>query len=74
MLTRKFFLAKTLLTPKFFIKKIMLTPKFKNCLLMLICLTGGIFIKKILSPYSLSKKIRIFARYVIQQKPNNINP
>lgn len=56
MLTRKFFFIKNMLTPKFFIKKIMLTPKFKNCLLMLICLTGGIFIKKILSPYSLFQK------------------
>ncbi len=75
MLTRKFFLAKTLLTPKFFIKKIILTPKFKNCLLMLICLMGENFIKKISFPiFSLSKKFRIFARYVINKKPNNINP
>lgn len=30
MLTRKFFLAKTLLTPKFFFQKTLLTPKKKQ--------------------------------------------
>lgn len=30
MLTRKFFLAKTLLTPKFFFQKTLLTPQKKH--------------------------------------------
>lgn len=53
MLTRKFFFIKNMLTPKFFTQKTLLTPKFKNYF----CVP------------SLSKKICIFARYVINKNP-----